>query len=56
MSFLKNEEQKGKTSPVGGWYQREERGHKEKVKEGKYHRSTMYSSIKMEQCRLLKLF
>jgi hypothetical protein len=31
-------------------------GHKERVKEGKYGRSTMYSCMKVEQWGLLKLF
>jgi hypothetical protein len=48
MSFLKNEEQKGKTGlipglvPVGGG------GGKERVKRGEYGESIMYLCTKME--------
>jgi hypothetical protein len=38
-----------------GWYQLEQGGHKERVKEGKYGGNIIYSCMKMEQ-DLLKLF
>jgi hypothetical protein len=38
-----------------GWHQWERGGHKERVKEGEYGRSIMYSCMKMEQWDLLKL-
>jgi hypothetical protein len=37
-----------KTVLSGGWYQWEQRGHKERMRKGKYGGSTMYSYKKME--------
>jgi hypothetical protein len=45
MSFLRNEVQEGKTSPAWALYHWERGRHRERVKEGKYGGSTMYSCI-----------
>jgi hypothetical protein len=37
-----------KSGPSGGWHQWEEGEYEERVKEGKYGESTMYSCMKME--------
>jgi hypothetical protein len=36
-------DRKVKTSPSGGWYQRDKEGNKERVKESKCGRNTRYS-------------
>jgi hypothetical protein len=40
----------------GIWYRWEWGGHKERMREGKYAESTVYSYVKMEQWDMLKLF
>jgi hypothetical protein len=45
---LKNGGQEGKTGPIWGWVSVGGGGHKEKVKEGKYCVSILYSCRKIE--------
>jgi hypothetical protein len=55
MSFFKMKDRKVKQVFFRGGYRWNGRGHKERVKEGKYSETMTYSSVSMEQWDLLKL-
>jgi hypothetical protein len=44
------------SSPIWGWCQWKEGGYKERVWEGEYDRNITHSYMKIEKCKLVKLF